>query len=315
MTIPRRPVIVVLGGINMDLVGATDQMPAPGETVFGRSFHTAPGGKGANQAVAAARLGAEVRMVGRVGDDEFGPALIEGLRDEGVDVSGVYVDPDNSSGIAMILLDAEKQNYIIAVYGANLACDARQVQAVESALEGAECLLLQLETPLEVAVAAARLAKGKGATVVWDPAPALDMGAEAFSLCDVLTPNQVEAERLTGIEVSDRASAEEAAHKLVASGVAAAVVKLGEEGAVYSTGQETGFIPAFSVETRDTVAAGDAFAAGLAVALAEGRDLADALCFGSTAGALAVTKSGAQEAMPFRSEVDSLYAAGPPSRE
>ena len=219
MSEDRKPVIVVLGGINMDLVATTRRMPAPGETVHGQAFHTAPGGKGANQAVAAARLGAEVRMVGRVGDDAFGPALLDGLRAEGVDASGVAVDPDNPSGVAMILLDSQAQNCIVAVYGANMACDDAQLDAVRRALVDADALLLQLETPLAVAIEAARLAKERGVMVVWDPAPAVDMGRDAYALCDALTPNQPEAETLTGIAVADSESAALAARELVRRGV------------------------------------------------------------------------------------------------
>ena len=308
MNASRSPVVVVLGGINMDLVATSERMPNLGETIFGTSFHTAPGGKGANQAVAAARLGAEVRMVGRVGDDQFGPTLLEGMRSEGIDVSGVAVDPDNPSGVALILLDEQAENMIVAVYGANLACDEAQVAAVDDALDGADVLLLQLETPLDVALSAVALAKEWGATVVWDPAPALKMGHEAYRLCDVLTPNQAEVEFLTGIAVTDPASAEAAAKVLVEQGVRAPVVTLGSGGAFFLTRDESGLVPPFNVDAIDSVAAGDAFAAGLGIALAEGESLAGAVKFGSAAGALAVTKSGAQEAMPYRAEVDALIA-------
>lgn len=310
MNASRKPVIVVLGGINMDLVGTTERMPAPGETVFGQSFHTAPGGKGANQAVSAARLGAEVRIVGRVGQDEFGPVLLDGMRREGIDITGVASDPNNSSGIAMILLDGRKENYIIAIYGANLASDHDQVSAVESALDGADALLLQLETPLEVAVESARLAKRMGVHVVWDPAPALDMGHDAYTLCDVLTPNQSEAEYLTGIPVTDLDSAKRASRQLVSDGVSACVLTMAEAGSYYATHDGEGFVPPFDVEVSDTVAAGDAFSAGLGVALAEGLSLPSAVRYASAAGALAVTKRGAQEAMPHRREVDALFGEG-----
>ena len=303
----NRPVVVVLGGINMDLVGSTDRLPIAGETVFGKSFHTAPGGKGANQAVAAARLGAHVRMVGRVGADDFGTALVDGMRREGIDVSGVAIDPDNPTGIAMIILDRYGENCIVAIYGANMACDEAQVESVAAALDGADILLLQLETPLDVAKSAAKLAVDREIRVVWDPAPAVDMGPDAFALCDVLTPNQVEAQFLTGVEVTDPASAREAGERLVAEGASAAVVKLGEGGAYYTTGDAGGFVAPFQVEVMDTVAAGDAFAAGLSVALAEGRDLESAVRFGSAAGALAVTCPGAQQAMPSRVDVDRIF--------
>jgi ribokinase len=301
------PTIVVFGGINMDLVGSMEQMPAPGETVFGREFHTTPGGKGANQAVAAARMGANVKMVGRVGQDAFGPVLLEGLRREGIDVSGVAVDAENSSGIAMILLDSDKQNYIIAIYGANLACDAAQAEALDSALIGADVLLMQLETPLDVCLHAARKAQELGVTVIWDPAPALELPPEVYTLCDVLTPNQVEAEFLTSVPVSDPASAEVAAEKILGFGARAVVVKLGELGAYYATPIGRGLVSPFSVEVQDTVAAGDAFAGALGIALSRGRPLEEAVRYGCAAGALAVTRPGAQEAMPTRDEVDSLF--------
>ncbi|MDP6454129.1 MAG: ribokinase [SAR202 cluster bacterium] len=301
------PTIVVLGGINVDLVGSTARMPAPGETVFGEDFHTAPGGKGANQAVAAARLGADVRMVGRVGQDAFGPVLLEGLRREGIDVSGVAEDPDNSSGTAMILLDADKQNYIIAIYGANLVYDETQFEAVDIALNGADVLLMQLEAPLELCQYAARKANELGVTVVWDPAPALDLRREAYRLCDVLTPNQVETEFLTGVVVTDPSSAEIAADRLLGFGVKAVVVKLGEQGAYYATSAIRGHVPSFEVEVQDTVAAGDAFAGAFGIGLSQGLPLEEAVRFGCAAGALAVTKAGAQEAMPTRAEVHDLF--------
>ena len=215
----------MLGGINMDLVATAARMPAPGETLIGEEFLTYPGGKGANQAVAAARLGASVKMVGRVGVDTFGPVLLDGLRGEGVDVSGVAQDPERLSGVAIILLDADRQNYIVAVYGANMACDGTQVRAVEQALQGADVLLLQLETPLETSLAAARRAREMGVRVVWDPAPAVALSAEAYSACDVLTPNQVEAEFLVGVSVTDAASAEAATERLLALGANAVIVK------------------------------------------------------------------------------------------
>ena len=171
----RRPNIVVLGAINMDLIAITPTVPTQGATVVGEHFYTAPGGKGANQAVAAARLGADVQMVGRVGKDSFGPALLEGLRDYGVDVQAVAEDPNNPSGIAMILLDSVRHNHIVAIYGANAACHDAQLEATYKALDGADTLLLQLEVPIRVSLAAAQHAKSRGVRVIWDPAPAVGM--------------------------------------------------------------------------------------------------------------------------------------------
>ena len=232
-----RPKIVVLGGINMDLIGVASRMPAPGETVAGQRFYTAPGGKGANQAVAAARLGARVGMVGRVGDDEFGPGMLADLRDHGVDVENVAVDPDRSSGIAIILLDSDRQNRIIAIYGANAACDETQLRAAVAAMEGADALMLQLETPPGISLAAARHARSSGVMVVWDPAPAVGLPDGAYQSVDVLTPNQGEAAALTGVDVTDAGSAGEAAGALLARGVPTVVVKMGEQGVYYAEGR------------------------------------------------------------------------------
>ena len=303
-------VVVVLGGINMDLIGAAPRLPAPGETVRGERFYTAPGGKGANQAVAAARLGARVRMVGRVGNDMFGPGLLDGLRGYGIDVSGVAVDPERASGIALILLDSQKQNHIVAIYGANMACDDDQLRAVETALHGADSLLLQHEVPIEVSAAAARAARKRGVRVIWDPAPAGEIPPAAFADLDIITPNQTEAEYLTGVSVADVDSARVAAGVLLERGAAVAVVKLGEMGVYFASDGSGGHVASYRVDVVDTIAAGDGFAGALAVALAEGLGLEDAVRYGAAAGALAVTRPGAQEAMPGRDEVEALLSAG-----
>ncbi len=305
----KRPVIVVLGSIIMDLTALAETMPQAGQTVVGDLFYTLPGGKGANQAVAAARLGAEVRMVGRVGDDPFGAALLDGLRSEGIDISGVAVDPDNASGVAMIWLDSSRENRIVAVYGANLASDQTQLRAVERALDGADALLLQLETPPALTLQAASAARQRGVRVVWDPAPAQIAPPDIHTAADVLTPNQTEASMLSGVEVTDLASASDAAARLRAMGAPVAIVKLGEEGAYYASTDESGHVPAFSVEAVDTVAAGDAFGAAFAVAAAEGISLGESVRFGAAAGALAVTVPGAQAAMPSRADVERLLAS------
>ena len=304
----RSPTIVVLGSINMDLVGAVSRFPSPGETVLGGDFYTAPGGKGANQAVAAARMGASVRMIGRVGTDVFAPTLLDNLRANGVDVTGVTQDPDAPSGVAMVLLDASHENRIVVLSGANMRCDDTQVDAAALALQGADALMLQCELPSAVSLEAARIAREMGIRVVWDPAPADAFPPEAHKLVDVLTPNQAEATALTGTDVTDAASAESAARAFVQRGVRAVVVKLGEAGASYLSDADSGYIPPFEVDALDTVAAGDAFGAAMTCALAEGKPLPDAVRYGAAAGALAATRPGAQEAMPTRSEVESLFS-------
>ena len=300
------PTIVVLGSINMDLIETVPRLPSPGETVLADGFYTAPGGKGANQAVAVARMGASARMVGRVGKDTFGSGLLDNLRSYGVDVSCIAEDIEVPSGLAIILLDASRENHIIAVGGANRRCDDAQVAAVESVLHGADALMLQCELPPATSLKAARIAREMGVRVVWDPAPAEGFPPEAYEVVDVLTPNQAEAAALTGIDVTGAASAERAARALVARGVRATVVKLGEHGAFYLSNDDSGYVPPFEVEAADTVAAGDAFGAALTCALAEGKPLGDAVRYAAAAGALAVTRPGAQDAMPTRSEVESL---------
>lgn len=302
------PRIVVLGGINMDVVANVQRMPEPGETVHGDRFFMTGGGKGANQAVAAARLGAEVRMVGRVGDDDFGRTLLDALRSEGIDVSGVAPDPSNGTGVAVIMVDASGQNCIAEIYGANRASDKTQLEAAKRAMEGADALLLQLETPPEVSLEAARYARGAGLRVIWDPAPAAEMPGHGFSVADFLTPNETEAEALTGIRVEDEDSARKAAEALIAKGVGVAVVTLGERGVYAISENERYLVPPFEVDVVDSVAAGDAFAAGLAVAISEGFSFEDALKFGAASGGLAVTKPGARDAMPFREEVEALLS-------
>ena len=310
MSAARRPAIVVLGGINMALIGTAPRLPAPGETVLGDEFYLAPGGKGGNQAVAAARMGASAKMIGRVGGDMFGPGLLDDLRGYGVDVSGVAEDTGAASGISVILLDASRQNHIVAIYGANRRCDDEQVVAAESALEGADALMLQLEIPAATSLKAARIAREMGVRVVWDPAPAVGFPPEAYEVVDVLTPNQTEAAALTGVDVRDAESAESAARVLVGRGVGAVVVKLGEDGAYYLSDGDAGHVPSYEVEATDTVAAGDAFGAAMTCALADGASMGEAVRYGTAAGALAVTKPGAQAAMPSRAEVEALLGAG-----
>ena len=302
----NRPKIVVLGSINMDLVAVALALPKPGETVMGDGFATLPGGKGANQAVAAARLGADVRMIGRVGDDVFGPMLLANLEANGVDISDVMTTPGMSSGIAVILLDDDRQNYIVGIYGANMACDEIQVEAASRALDGADALLLQMEIPLAVSLEAAHIARRMGVRVIYDPAPPSEIPFSSYQAFDIIAPNQSEAEVLTGVTVDGIDSAHEAASILRARGAHTALIKLGEQGVVYAADDCVGHVPAFQVEPVDTVAAGDGFAGALAVALAEGQPLERALRFASAAGGLVITKRGAQDAMPHRAEVERL---------
>ena len=305
--------IVVLGGINMDLVTFAARFPEAGETVVGDRFLTYAGGKGANQAVAAARMGARCAMVGRVGDDLFGPQLLDGMRAFGVDVSRVETVPGESSGIAVISVDGAAQNRIIQVLGANTTCGPAEAARAIEAMDGASVLMLQLEAPLDVSLAAARAASAAGKTVILDPGPVRPFPEEFYGLCSVITPNETEAAALVGFPVAGPEAAYQAADALLARGVGAAVVKLGAQGAVYAADGVRGQQTAFPVAAVDSVAAGDAFNGALAVCLAQGYDLPGAVRMAALAAALAVTVTGAQDSMPTRQEVEEFGTrlAGP----
>ena len=299
--------VVVFGSINMDLVVRTPRLPTPGETLTGHTFFTAPGGKGANQAVACARLGAPTRMVGRVGDDLFGEQLRASLRSFGVQDDGVLTTP-GPSGVALIAVDDTAENTIVIVPGANGAVSIADIPRLERALDGARALLLQLEVPIETVVAAARAAHTRGVTVILDPAPALPLPDELYALADIITPNEHEATTLTGIAVHDDQGAIAAARALIARGARRVAIKLGARGALTADAEGEQFWSPFTVTPVDTVAAGDAFNGGLAVALSEGRSFNEAIRWGLAAGALSVTRHGAQPSMPERNEVLTLLA-------
>ena len=309
MSASDAPGIVVLGGINMDLVTYSERFPSPGETVVGHRFLTYAGGKGANQAVAAARMGGRTAMVGQVGGDIFGPQLLDGLRRAGVDVSHVAVAEGETSGIAVISIDGSAQNRIVQVLGANSTCGPVQADAVADALTHAKVLMLQLEVPAEVSLAAARAARAADKTVILDPGPVRPFPAELLSLANVVTPNETEAEALVGFPVDGLEAGERAAAALLGRGAGAAVVKVGAQGAIYAGPAMSGVQPSFPVEAVDTVAAGDAFNGALAVCLAEGMDLGRAVRVACAAGALAVTTTGAQDSMPTRAAVEALLAS------
>lgn len=298
--------VAVFGSINMDLVVRTPRLPAPAETITGYEFFTAPGGKGANQAVALARLDVPTKMVGRVGGDGFGEQLRRQLEQAGVDIGLVLVDDQVSSGVAVIAVDDAAQNNIIIVPGANGRVTQNDVDRLSQQLTDMTALLLQLEIPLEATVAAARLAHRHGVTVILDPAPAQDLPADLYPLIDIITPNEVEAAQLAGFPVKTETEAARAAQALLARGVKTAVVKLGALGAYYATSATKGFVPAFQVKAVDTVAAGDAFNGGLVAALVAGHPLDTAVRWGAAAGALSATKPGAQPSMPGRLEFESF---------
>jgi ribokinase len=300
--------VTVVGSLNMDLVVRVPRFAQPGETIIGGDFRTVPGGKGANQAVAAARLGAQVSMVGRVGCDAFSGPLLENLACAGVDHTFVTQDEGAATGIALIAVDDAGQNSIIVASGANMCLSPSDVDAAETAIATASALLLQLESPLEAVVRAAQVARAHGVTVILNPAPARPLPATLLAVVDVLIPNESETALLTGLPVGDRAEAEVAAAALQESGVGTVILTLGERGALLARGEGLQLFPAFEVSPVDTTAAGDAFAGGFAVALAEGRDLPEAVRWGNAAGALATTRLGAQPSLPTRQALGEMLA-------
>lgn len=302
-----RATLHVFGSLNMDLVCQAPRLPTPGETIMGTGFQTVPGGKGANQAVAAARLGAITSMVGRVGADSFGHSLVESLKEAGVETSAVRVDPDTPSGMASIVVDQRGNNQIVVVPGANGRVEATDVARLAARFQPGDFLLMQFELPLGAVLAAAQAAQAHSVRVMVDPAPArTDLPDHFYGLVDILTPNQGEASQLVGFAVEDLPSARQAAQILVQRGVEIVVVKLGADGAVVATGETCFHQPALAVDVVDTVAAGDAFNGGLAVALAENLALEPAVKFATAVAAYAVTQPGAQGAMPTRSQVQAL---------
>ncbi len=300
------PQLIVVGSLNMDLVVRTPHLPQPGETILGHDFMTAPGGKGANQTVAAARLGATVHMVGRVGGDDFGRAMRDNLRAAGADDSCVFTEDSAATGIAIIEVDDGGQNTIVVAPGANAHLTRADVDAARSIITASQAVIAQLEIPLDTVEYALNTARAANVLTILNPAPAQSLSTELLSLVDLLVPNESEAALLTGIETKDDAGVERAARQLYERGACAVVITLGARGALVLSEGKAWRIPAFQVKAIDATAAGDAFVGALAAAYATHRDLAAALREASAAGALAATKLGAQPSLPTRAEVDEF---------
>ncbi len=307
----EHPMILVVGSINMDLVVRSPHMPAPGETVLGNGFKTFPGGKGANQAVAAARLGGNCKMIGAIGDDAFGQNLLENLRNEGVDCDAIDVTADAATGVAMIVVDSEGENAIVVASGANYRVTPDDnIYPNAELFEQADVVVLQLELPLPTVRSAIELSRRHGCKVILDPAPAPKKMPDELCLVDILSPNVTEAELITGTKAGLEARIDkQVASDLIARGARAAVLKLGPRGSLVVTADGNFHTVApYKVTVVDTTAAGDAFTAALAVAVANGEKLHHAARFANAAAALACTKLGAQSAMPTREEVRFLMA-------
>ncbi len=298
--------IVVVGSSNTDMILQMDHIPRPGETILGGQFSMAAGGKGANQAVAAARAEGDVTFLARVGSDMFGRQAIEAFRQDGIDVQHVLQDDNAPSGVALIFVAADGENSIGVASGANACLSPDDVQTASPLIAEADVLVMQLETPLETIELAASIAAQNGVTVILNPAPAQPLSDAALQNVSILTPNESEAELLTGVAVSDQESAAEAAEMLHGKGVGIVIVTLGARGAYVSSDQFTGLVPAFPVSPVDTTAAGDVFNGALAVALSEDQPLNEAVRFASAAAALSVTILGAQPSAPRRRDIEVM---------
>ena len=299
--------VVVVGSLNMDLVVRIPQIPRSGETLLGGVFKTYPGGKGANQAVAAARLGAHVTMIGCVGDDAFGQDVRNTLIAEGIDTTYVLVHPESATGVALIQVDAKGQNSIAVASGANFQLTVADVEKAMQAVGKIDMLVMQLETPLETIYTAAKTASLRGAKVLLNPAPAQVLNQDLLELVDVLLPNEYEIALMTGFPpLQSAADARSAAEKLLSLGAKNLLVTMGGQGAVLFDGKMELNISACSVQAVDTTAAGDCFVGALAVGLCEGKSLPGAAEFASVAAAISVTRAGAQPSLPRRDEVEQF---------
>lgn len=298
--------VVIVGSLNMDLVTRAPRLPRAGETLAGQSFVTVPGGKGANQAVAAARLGARVAMIGCVGEDAYGEQLRAALLAEGIDCQAVTSITGESTGVALIVVDDSSQNAIVIVAGGNGRVTSEVVERFDELLSGADVIICQLEVPMAAVGHVLKRGHELGKMVILNPAPASEpLPAQWYAWIDYLIPNESEASALTGLPVDSVATADAAATALLASGASKVIVTLGEHGALFATRAHSQHFPAPRVKPIDTTAAGDTFVGGFAAALADGKSESDAIRFGQVAAALSVTRSGAQPSIPTFDEVQS----------
>lgn len=301
--------LFIIGSLNMDLIVRTPRIPAPGETILGHAFSTAPGGKGANQAVAAAKLGAPVKMLGRAGADDFGKTLRAQLNSVGVDSQFVFQDTNAATGVALISVDDAGQNSIIVAPGANGRVTRNDIDNARGAIRAARVVVAQLEIPLDAVVYAMHVARDARALTILNPAPAQTLPRELFELLEVIVPNETEASQLTGIAVTDFESARSAASALQQMGARRVIITLGEKGALWlDENAKAQHIAPFAIQAIDTTAAGDAFVGALAASLARAQDWTTSLRMASAAGALAATKLGAQPSLPTRAEVEEFLS-------
>lgn len=300
--------LVVLGSINADHILNLESFPTPGETVTGNQYQVAFGGKGANQAVAAGRSGANIAFIACTGDDDTGERVRKQLASDNIDIAPVSVVAGESTGVALIFVNAEGENVIGIHAGANAALTTERVEAQRAIIAGAEALLMQLESPVESVLAAAKIAHENHTTVVLNPAPARVLSDELLALVDIITPNETEAEKLTGIRVENDDDAARAARALHDKGIGTVIITLGSRGVWASVNGAGRRVPGFKVKAIDTIAAGDTFNGALVTALLEGKIMDDAIRFAHAAAAIAVTRKGAQPSVPWRKEIDEFLS-------
>ncbi|HGN8723789.1 ribokinase [uncultured Enterobacter sp.] len=300
--------LVVLGSINADHILNLETFPTPGETVTGNQYQVAFGGKGANQAVAAGRSGANIAFIACTGDDDTGERVRKQLASDNIDTAPVSVVEGESTGVALIFVNAEGENVIGIHAGANAALTTERVEAQRGIIAGAEALLMQLESPVESVLTAAKIAHENHTTVVLNPAPARVLSDELLALVDIITPNETEAEKLTDIRVENDNDAARAAKVLHAKGIGTVIITLGSRGVWASVNGEGRRVPGFKVKAIDTIAAGDTFNGALVTALLEGKAMDDAIRFAHAAAAIAVTRKGAQPSVPWRKEIDEFLS-------
>ena len=299
-----RQQILVVGSSNTDMVIKAAHLPRPGETILGGTFFMNPGGKGANQAVTIARLGGPVTFICKTGSDIFGHQSQQLFEEEGINISYIFSDSEHPSGVALITVDEKAENCIVVASGANANLMPSDLARAEEAIEQADLVLMQLEIPMETVCYVADLAWEKGKKVILNPAPAHPLSAELLRRLYLITPNETEAEMISGVKITDESSACEAARVLSGMGVQNVVITLGSKGALIYCDGKSEIVPAWKVEAVDTTAAGDVFNGALTVALSEGRDLKEAARFACKASAISVTRVGAQSSAPYRNEVD-----------
>ena len=297
--------ICVIGSLNMDLVVNVDTMPKPGQTLLGGNFKEVPGGKGANQAVAMARLGGKVSMIGKVGNDSFGKTLINALNNDNVNTNHIHT-ANCSTGVAFITVDKNAQNAIVVAPGANFELSKDDIDKNIDCIKNSDIVVIQLETPLETVKYALQIAKDLNKYTILNPAPAIKLNDDIIKNVDLLTPNETELEIISEMKIESKDDINKAAKKMIEKGIKELIVTLGSKGSLYINEEKSFFKSAYKVEAVDTTAAGDSFTGALAVALSNNKNIEEAMDFASKVGALSVMKEGAQSSLPTLKDVDNF---------